>query len=319
MWTPPADQVETVDAGWKPPTDAVVSDQTAPAGGGSSQWDVAKAAMSAASDLAPWNKANQALNSAGGAVAQAGGYVGGKLESAGYPTAGNVAQGAGVGLGGAIALSPDILAAYTGMKGLYNSSNPIARGITQAPQEIGQAMNAGEQAAGINPQLPVRSGTLARFPKTAPDVMTVTPGGTAIPGGTSLSSVPDVVPTQYPKNTNALLNHIQNRITQFGDKLSPQELSDYKKILPEMFNKGEVVGGTQPYAMASQLQTKVNDLFNQTVPGRADLNQAYGLSKKLHPDLMTPIQNYIQKYGKKALAEAIGLGGAGAIASRFFK
>lgn len=273
---------------------------------GSSQIDVAKFAMDQVQQAFPWNRLRAATLDP---LAQKVSDVG---LAAGYPNT-------GAAIGTAIKLSPEILSAYTSLNGLYNSPSPIAQGITKTPQEIGQAMNAGEQAAGINPQLPVRSGTLARFPKTNPDVITVTPEGTAIPGSTPLNTVPDVVPTQYPKNTNALLNHIDNRITQFGDKLNPQELSDYKKILPEMFNKGEIVRGTPQYAMASRLSGQVGDLYNNAVPGRADLNAAYGVSKKLHPDLISPIQNYIQKYGKGALKEAIGYALGGAVANKLFK
>lgn len=283
------------------------SSASTPQGNPSSQWDVVKQAASMASQLPkPWDVARQYTLDP---LAQKASDVG---LATGYPNTGAV-------VGTAIKISPEILSAYTSLKGLYNSPSPIAQAITNTPQEIGQQMNVGEQAAGINPQLPVRSGTLARFPKSNPDVMTVTPEGTIIPGGTPMNTIPDVIPTQYPKNTNALLNHIQNRVTQLGEQLNPQELSDYKKILPEMFNKGEVVRGTPQYAMASQLSNKIGELYNKAIPGREALNSAYGLSKTLHPDLITPIQNYIQKYGKGALKEAIGFALGGAVANKLLK
>ena len=270
-------------------------------------WQVVKAAVGMANSVPrPWDVARQYTLDP---VAQKASDIG---LATGYPNT-------GAAIGTAIKISPEILSAYTSLKGMYNSANPILKGITNTPQEIGQQMGAGEQAAGINPQLPVRSGTMARFPKTNPDVVTVTPEGTAIPGGTPMSTIPDVTPTQYPKNTNALLNHIENRITQFGDQINPQELSDYKKILPEMFNKGEVVRGTPQYAMASKLNSQIGDLYNKAIPGRDQLNQAYSVSKTLHPDIITPLQNYAQKYGKQALKEAIAVAVGDAVASRFFK
>src|SRR5882724_3319606 len=98
-------------------------------------------AFGVAQDLAPWNQLRaKTLDPAGVAVAEAGGKMG-------YPVAGAVA-------GTAIQTAPELMSSYLGLQGLYNSSNPYAQGITKTPQEIGQAMNAGEESAGISGQLP---------------------------------------------------------------------------------------------------------------------------------------------------------------------
>ncbi len=89
---------------------------------GSSQLDVAKSVMGQVSQLAPWNKANAVLkNDIGGGIATGAGYLGGKVANAGYPNTGNAIQIGGVGLAGAISLSPEILAAYTSWSGINSS------------------------------------------------------------------------------------------------------------------------------------------------------------------------------------------------------
>src|SRR6266700_547682 len=282
-------------------------EDTAPAqapNGGSSQWDVVKQAAKMANAIPrPWDVARQnTIDPMAQSISDAG-------LATGYPRT-------GAAIGTALKISPEILAAYGSLRGLYNSDSPVAKAIVNTPKQIGQQMNVGEQAAGVTDQLPIRAGSVARFPKSASEVMTVTPGGTAIPPNNPMNSIPDIKPMQYPKNTNALLNFIQSRIAQFGENLSPQELSDYKKILPEMFNKAEVVRGTPQYAMASDINGQIGDLYNKAIAGRESLNQAYSLAKTLHPDLTTPIMNFIQKYGKQALKEAIGVGlGVGAAKS----
>jgi len=299
-WEPP--EVTSSNSNWQPPEVAASQSQN-----GSSNWDVAKFAYNQASQMAPWNKANQAWKAGVGNVAE---FVGKHTNL--DPTQ----------IGAAltpVAIAPEALASYTSLQGLYNSPNPIAQGITKTPQQIGQQMNAGEEAAGISGQLPVRSGMQPRFPKTPQDVMTVTPEGTAIPGGTPMNTVAGVSPTAYPKNTNALLNFMKQRIDQYGDKLPVQELADYKRMLPEMFSKMEVARGTPQYALASQLQNQVSSLHSAAIPGREALNQAYGISKTLHPDVANWIANYVQKYGKSALKGAIEVALGGAVASRFFK
>lgn len=283
-WQPPSS--DAVNTNWQPPASDALQSQTKPG---------FLDTVQAVSDLTPWNQLRQkTLDPLGEKVAELGGTMG-------YPAT-------GAAIGTAVQMAPDILAAGTSLKGLYESPNVYAQGITKTPQEIGQLMGQGEEAAGVSNKLPVRSGTLARFPKTAPDVMTGTPDGTVIPPGTSMNQVPSVNPSIYPKNTNSLLNFIQDRVSQFGSKLSPQELADYRRMLPEMFSKGEVMRGTPQYALASDLQNKVTTLYTQAIPGRAVLNQAYSVSKTLHPEVMNALLNYVQKYGKSALKEAIGVG-----------
>ncbi len=123
---------------------------------------VAKTAFAQASNLDPVNQLKAARQRWGGDIASVGGYLGGKVASAGIPQwgispspiAGNLIQGAGV-VGGAIpAIGPEILSAYTSAKGLFNPQNPIAAGLTNTPKGLSPQYTAQNQAIGISNEIP---------------------------------------------------------------------------------------------------------------------------------------------------------------------
>jgi len=125
---------------------------------GSSQMDVAKFALSQAAAMNPVNKLTQMRQNVGGDIAEAGGYLGGKVTSAGFPNVGNAIQRVGVVAGSIPALGPEVLGAYTSLKGLYNPTNPVAAGITNTPKDLSPQYAMQNQAAGISNDIPETAG-----------------------------------------------------------------------------------------------------------------------------------------------------------------
>lgn len=306
--------------------------------GGSSQWDVAKAVFNEMPQIAPWNKANQALKSAGGKVAEAGGYLGAKAESAGYPSIGNTIQGAGIGLGGAIALSPEILAAYTGLKGIYNSPSPTVQGLVNSPQELSPQYTAQNQAIGISNEVPeTASKVINPDPYSYPSTLTKPKYVNGIAGQVEgaptiprlkpqvpAEALPSTTPLKYPDDPGTLINHINDRISTHGINLNPQELSDYKELLSTKMANGEIPkfgpdGKITPiFAKATRTTQNVTGTLNQVaepllknaqlpegiLPTRQGLNQAYSVAAK-----QQALTDLVKKYGLR-IGE-VGLGGLG--------
>lgn len=296
---------------------------------GISKLDLAKAAMSQVEQLAPWNKANQAVKDIGGEVAQVGGYIGGKVANAGYPATGNAIQAGGVGLGGAIALSPDLLAAYTGMKGIYNSPNPTVQGLVNTPQELGPQYAAQNQAIGISNDVPETASKVVnpdpyQYPSTLTKPKYVNGIAGQVEGAPTISRLkpqvpaeplPSTTPLKYPDDPGTLINQINDRISTHGTNLNPQELSDYKNLLQTKMANGDIPkfdpNGkvTSIFAQASQANKNITNTLNQvaepllqnaqlpegTIPTRSGLNQAYGTASK-----QQNIQNFLQKWGIRA-------------------
>lgn len=324
MWTPPSDQVETVDIGWKPPADSVVSvDQSASAPQNAGIESIAQpirdagnyianssvgqtvgkvaSAIGKASDIAspltaivtPGSGIPELAQQYAKPMAQAEGQVVSDVGSkAGYPTVGAVA-------GTAVSMIPELASAYMGWKALHNVQNPIVKGALNTPQELSPEYASQNQAVGISDKLPIQRGTVAKYP-----------GLDGLPTNSPPPQSPTVAPLSYPKDTNTYLNFARDRIDSLGAQLTPQELADHKTILSNILNDLKVKGqvGTPVFAKAAQLQTDTSGLQNTVIPGRANLNQAYGISKTLNPEVMQAIKNYAQKYGKLALKEAIGVG-----------
>lgn len=308
---------------------------------GSSQWDVAKAALGEAQQLAPWNKANQALKNVGGNVAEAGGYLGAKT---GYPQTG---EAVGVGLGGAIALAPDILAAYTGMKGIYNSPSPTVQGLVNTPQELGPQYAAQNQAIGISNDVPETASRVVNpdpyqypsqltKPKYVNGIAGQVEGAPTIPRlkpQIPAEPLPSTTPLKYPNDPGTLINQINDRISQHGTNLNPQELSDYKNLLQTKMANGDIPRfdpngkTTSIFAQASQTAKNVSNALNQvsepllknaqlpegTLPTRAGLNQAYSISAK-----QQALMNFIKKWSLRGL-EGSALAGLGKEGYDYFK
>jgi hypothetical protein len=185
---------------------------------------------------------------------------------------------------------------------LNKSGSPLLRGLINSPKELSPEFQAGKEAVGIGTDLPERIGRKARFPEPELNVATKQPKPIA-----KAETLPGVSPVAYPKDTNAFLNFANARVKAFGNKLSPQELNDFKEITGEMFRKGEIVPGTDQYAVATKLQHQVTPLLNKAIPGRASLNKTYAISKTLHPNVIGAVKDYAKTYGPAALFSAIGL------------
>lgn len=289
MWTPPADE-KINNTGWQPPTDeSVATNETSQSDSGRTlgqNIQILKAASDAAGSLAPWNKANQFLkeNIAGG-IAEGAGYLGGKVASQGVPQlginpspiAGNAIQGAGVGVAGAVALSPEIIAAYSSLKGIYNSQNPTVKGLVNTPQELGPDYSAQNKAIGVTRRVPMEGGKVPQYPdpynspsglskpkyssvpSAQPEI--VNPQGKVISPVPSSSieptetaptafsrpkptmpaeQLPSTVPTRLPSKPGDFLSYANEKLGRFGGKINPQELMDWQVKLEADMSSGVI-------------------------------------------------------------------------------
>lgn len=223
------------------------------------------------------------------------GYLGEKI-----PNHPNIGAAAGT----IVAKAPDIIGSAMGLGELAAGDSAIAQAIRKTPRMIGKEMESGVSAAGISDKLPVQRGAFARFANNASKGMSPEAAQASLP----------MAPASYPKDPNSFVNFAMARVQAFGEKLSPQELSDTKSALSTMMRDGKLVPGTPPYAVATKLKRAVTDLHNQAIPGREELNQIYALSKTLHPEIGKWAVEGAKKYGVKAIGAVLaGLGiGAGA-------
>lgn len=215
------------------------------------------------------------LDPAGEALAEAGGRTGHKAIS--IPAA---------AVGTMISEAPAFAGAASSLSGLYNQEDPtpFAEAIKNTPSDLSPRYTALDEKAGISGDLPIRRGTVPKFP-----------GLNGLPANVPPPEAPMVNPSSYPKDTNALLNFMKARISAYGDKLSSQELRDYDSMLGTMFKGREISPGTDQYALASQRASENTPLLNKAVPGRADLDTIYAISKKLRiaPEIAKNIWSYL--------------------------
>lgn len=246
--------------------------------------------------LAPWNRISQAMPEIAGAGAEKLGEMGVNPKVA---AAAMLPVSMAPELTGAAAALSDMAPVSEGI-----SKSPITKAIVNSPRDLSPEYDALHEAAGISKNLPETGGRTARFPNLAGQASKVPP-----------PFAPAIAPTNYPRDPNAMLNFARSRMEALGDKLSPQELSDYRTVIGQLIDTGKV-GGGQPMAMAAQLKAQATDLLNNRVEGLAELNKVYALSKKMrNPTLFLPqaIQGLIQKYGPWVARGAAGvLGGTGA-------
>lgn len=216
----------------------------------------------------------------------------------GYPTSGRL-------VGKAIEYAPLTYSGGQAISALRKSPSLMARVLTKSPKDLGPEFAAGEKLAGITDDLPVRSGFNPKLPK---EIHGRPPK--------DLFDIAPYKPQMYPKDTNSFLNFADKRIKTFGEKLSPQELDDYKDAIAEIFRKREIVEGTKPFAKASKVLSNVTKLHNKAIGNREELNKAYGIIKTLRGgEKAKAIGSLIKKYGIKAL-EGLVLGGSGAYAAK---
>jgi hypothetical protein len=180
------------------------------------------------------------------------------------------------------------------------ADSTIGQAILNSPKDLSPAYDALHESAGISKDLPVQRGAGLRFPNLAGQPTSAPP-----------TFAPAIAPLTYAKDPNTLLNIARGRMENLGDRLSPQELNDYKTLIGQMIDTGKV-GAGKPLAMASQLRAQASELLNNRVEGLAELNKVYALSTKLrNPTEFLPqfIQNGLQKYGPWfARAAAVKLG-----------
>jgi hypothetical protein len=181
------------------------------------------------------------------------------------------------------------------------ADSTLGQAILNSPKALSPQYDALHEAAGISKDLPVQRGTSLRFPNLAGQ-----------PTSTPPTFAPAIAPLTYAKDPNTLLNIARARMEGLGDRLSPQELNDYKTLIGQMIDTGKV-GAGKPLAMASQLRGQASDLLNNRVEGLAELNKVYALSTKLrNPSQFLPdaVQAGLQKYGPwfvRAAAVKLGL------------
>lgn len=207
------------------------------------------------------------------------------------------------GAGKLVMAAPTIASATAeGFNALKANAPNMIKGLLSSPSAIGEEMESGEEAAGISSDtLPVRRGTMAKFP-----------GLDGLPQNAPPVEAPTISPSVYPKDTNTLLNFARQRIDSLGEQMQPQELADYRVMLNTMFKNGEIKEGTKAYALASQLYSDVNSLFENAVAGRSDLNEAYRAAKMI-PNIGSAIGSVVKKYGPfvaRGIFEGAGLAGA---------
>lgn len=264
-------------------------------------------------DLAPWNKANKILKEdVAGGIAEGGGYLGAK---AGFPKTG---QALGVGVGGLVGLSPEILASYAGLKGIYGSSNPTVKGLINTPQELSPQYTEQNAAIGVTRRIPQEGGQLPKFPQPEVQGLASKAPKAMVPA----EPLPGVVPTRLPGKPGDFMAYANNKLAQFGDKINPQELMDWQvKIQTDMGNgtipKIDPSTGriTTIYQQATDLANRIKSVFNpiaesrlqgadlspETIPTRAGLDKAYGVSSK------------VQNFTKKTVKYAGGIAGVAAL------
>lgn len=180
---------------------------------------------------------------------------------------------------------PAILGAATGIGALETSEAPLAQAVRNSPRMLSPRYDAVKEAAGISKDLPISRGTIPKFP-----------GLNGLPSNVPPPEAPMVAPKIYPKEINGLLNFVRARVEGLGSKLSGQELEDYHSIINTAMRDGKIAPGTPPYAVATKLlKDFVNPLRSKAIPGIADTDQIYALSKKLRiaPEVAKTIWNYV--------------------------
>lgn len=232
-----------------------------------------------------------------------------------YPNVANkVGPTLGV-LGATVGILPELVTGGQLLKSVTTGDTALAKGIREGPNSIGKDINeleSGPNGAGINQNQPVIvRGSRARW---APYVdangkrviLTEETGGL-------------IPPQSYPGEPGDFIRFVNKRLDDYGDSLSPQELKQLNKAVPEIFRKntdafGKFKGSDDTKRLLTELGQRISKVFDASIKGREFESDAYAVSKSIHPDFAKDILPLVKKYGKKALAlfAAGALGGAGA-------
>jgi hypothetical protein len=194
--------------------------------------------------------------------------------------------------GTAVAMIPDVLSMSVGGAGAEDAvGSKLSQALFKSPRAIGQEMRAGLKDAGISRRPPELAGS-AKFenPYQYPSSLSNPRGGKFPRPKPELPAepLPTSTPLKYPDDPASFYNFADSRLKAFASdpkniKLNPQELNDYKRILSTKITRMEREGlsGDPLYADLSDLKSRVSSLHEAVVPGRAELNKVYGLSKNI--------------------------------------
>lgn len=274
-----------------------------PSSGGSSQWDVAKGMWRAFDEeiKTPSEVINQAYKSGIGRVAEFAGGMGANP----YATAAVLTP---------IAMAPEILGAVTGFRGARKT------GITGNKKLLSPQYEAQNEAIGVTRRIPQEGGRLPTFAKPELQGLASKQPRPMTPA----EPLPGVVPERYPGKPGDFMAYANQKLGQFGDRISPQELMDWEvKLGTDMSNPNVIPrfnpqgGTTTIYQQASDLASRTKSTFNKVAEARlkaaqlpegvmrtrAALDQAYGLASR------------VQEYTRRGLGLAWKVGKAGAVAA----
>ena len=279
--------------------DAFLASST-PQGGGSPPLGYVASKVSA---MAPWNQVSKIFPEAAGKLAETYGahgmnpYISAMLTTP-------------------LAMAPAIAGTALGQEGIYESENPIAKGLLNSPKELSPEYDKllSNPNLNISQRTPELGGAKATFPnpygnplstKPPQAIQTETAYPTNLRGAEPL---PTTVPLKYPgqaDNPRAFINFANARIQAFGDKLLPQEVIDYGKIISQYYKDGVFPEGSPLATDGAKLSSTVDALKNQLIQGKKALDIAYGISKA-----QQAIQHFLLKAPLYLGEGASGLWGA---------
>lgn len=240
--------------------------------------------------------------------------VGGR---AGFPVA-------GAALGTAIQIAPELLSTGLGLRGLYRSQSPVAKGLLNTTEELGPQYEAQNEAIGVVRRVPREGGAVPKF--APPERIAATKQPTPV---VPAEPLPSNVPARYPSKPGDFLAYANGRWANAPKNIAPQELMDWQVKLQTDMSSGAIpkidpnTGRiTTIYQQATDLLSRTKKYFSDvaepalkgarlpkgTIPTRSGLNKAYGVSAKQEA-VTRGLKNVGKKVGKIGLLAALGYGG----------
>ncbi len=230
------------------------------------------------SKLAPWNRVSAAMPEIAGTGAE---WLGGK----GIPP--RLAASAML----PVAIAPQLVEAAGALGTLYGP-NRLGKAIRNTPSMLGPQYEFQNVKAGIGTSKPVGRGIEPVFNLRKGQIPAVTD-----------------VPKTYPKGPEAFYNYADAKLKTFGDQLSTQELSHWKKIIGTFLDKGPNRIGNDMYGALSKLKNQVASAEASAVTGalkgvpipkgfestREELNAINRLSRQLRiaPEVAKKLWKYL--------------------------
>lgn len=209
------------------------------------------------------------------------------------------------------------IAQLIGAGAMKAGNTRLGKALLNSPETIGRQMEPGLEAAGIT-RRPPELGASVKFenPYQYPSSLSNPRGGKFTRGKPEIPAepLPSSVPIKYPSDPASFHNFAKLRIAQFASdprniQITPQELNDYKRVLSgtlsEMKAKG--MSGTPLFSDLSNLNSNVSDIHSSVIPGRAELNKVYALSKGIRA-IPGKVRSAATKTAKAAAVVGGGLG-----------